>query len=100
MHVAATNPLALTSDDLDPELVNKEKEIIVEQLKNEKKPAEIIEKITEGKINKFYKQNCLLQQVYVKDPDKTAQDRVTEAVAKLGENIQIRKFSCFVLGEK
>ena len=100
MHITAAAPLAMTKEDLDPAFVAKEKELIEEQLKVENKPKEMIEKIAEGKLKKFYKEVCLLEQAFVKDPNKSINDLVTEAVAKLGENIQIKRFTRFALGEK
>ncbi len=100
MHIAAAAPLALTADQLDPAVVAREKDVIAEQLRNENKPEAMIEKIAEGKIQKFYKDVCLVDQLFVKDPTKTIQDVITETIAKVGENIQIGRFVRFALGEK
>jgi elongation factor Ts len=100
MHIAASAPLALTAEDLDPAIVARERDVITEQLKQENKPAEMIEKIAEGKIQKFYKDVCLLDQPFVKDPAMSISSVVTDAIAKLGENIQIKRFARFALGEK
>lgn len=100
MHIAASAPLALTAEDLDPAVVAKEREIIAEQLQQENKPAEMISKIAEGKIQKFYKDVCLMDQPFVKDPSVNISAVITDAIAKLGENIKIRRFARFSLGEQ
>jgi elongation factor Ts len=103
MHIAASNPQYVSSDQVPVELVQKEKEIILAQLKNDpknsNKPPEVLDKIVEGKLQKFYDEICLLNQKFIKDPDKTISQMVTEIIAKIGENIQIRKFVRFVLGQ-
>lgn len=99
MHIAASNPLALSTDDIDKELIEKEREIYRNKALNEGKPEKILDKIVDGQIEKYLKQNCLLEQEFVKDPDKTVKDLITEYVSKLGENIQISRFSRFSLGE-
>ena len=86
-------------DELDQELIEKEKEIYREQGKNEGKPDHIVEKIAEGRIEKYYKEVVLLEQQFVKDPDKTIQDMVNEKIAKIGENITIKRFARFRIGE-
>src|SRR4030042_3962971 len=99
MHVAAANPLYLMREDVPKDVLEREKEIYRVQVAG--KPQQVIEKIIEGKLEKFYADNCLLDQVFIKDPDqkKTVKDLVTEKVAKLGENIIIRRFARFQLGE-
>jgi elongation factor Ts len=99
MHVAAANPLYLTREDVPQDVLDREKEIYRVQVSG--KPPQVIEKIIEGKLEKFYSDNCLLDQIFIKDPDqkKTVKDLVTEKVAKLGENIIIRRFARFQLGE-
>lgn len=99
MHVAAANPLYLTREDVPQDVLEREKEIYRVQVAG--KPAQVIEKIIEGKLEKFYGDACLLDQVFIKDPDqkKTVKDLVTEKIAKLGENIIIRRFARFQLGE-
>jgi len=92
MQVAATDPAYLTEEDVPQEVINKEKEVIRDQLANEKKPKEVMEKIIEGKMKKYYSQNCLLKQTFIKDEDKTVEDLVNEAISKLGENIKINNF--------
>jgi elongation factor Ts len=99
MHIAATNPLALQREDIPEEVVEKEKEIFRAQGANEGKPAEIVEKIMVGRIEKFYAQNCLLEQGFVKDPQKTVKEYVNEAILRIGENISIKRFTRYELGE-
>jgi len=99
MHIAAANPLVVKRDELDNALIEKEKEIYREQGKNEGKPDHIVEKIAEGRIEKYYKEVVLLEQQFVKDPDKTIQDMVNEKIAKIGENITIKRFARFRIGE-
>lgn len=99
MHIAATNPLSLDRKDVAEDIVEKEKEIFREQGKNEGKPENIVEKIMVGRIEKFYAQNCLLEQGFVKDPQKTIKEYVNETILKIGENINIRRFARFELGE-
>ncbi len=98
MHVAATNPVSITPEDVPSEIVEKEKEIYRGQALETGKPENIIEKIAEGKLQKFYKENCLLNQAYVRDPDLTVQDVLNELVGKIGENIAIKQFSRFQIG--
>jgi elongation factor Ts len=99
MHVAAANPTYVNSTEVPAEIVAKEKEIAVAQMQASGKPAAVLEKIAEGKIKKFYEDTCLLNQVFVKDPSKTIDQLLKEAIAALGENIVIRRFSRFQLGE-
>ena len=99
MHIAAEQPIAVGREDLDQVAVEKEKEIYLEQAKNEGKPDNIAEKIVTGRLDKYVQEVCLLEQSFVKDPDRTIQDLVTELTAKIGEKITIRRFSCFRLGE-
>ena len=100
MHIAATDPLAVCSDNISNEIIEKEKEIYTEQAKKTNKPAEIIEKMVEGRLKKFFKENVLIEQDFVKDPNKTIKDIITDTVGKLGENIVITRFKRFQLGEK
>lgn len=99
MHIAAANPLALTADNIPGDVVEREKAVYREQVKNEGKPEKMWDKIVEGKLNKFYKENTLLEQPFVKDPDRTIKDYVTEVAAKTGENVVVRRFVRFALGE-
>lgn len=99
MHIAATNPLAVRREEINPEILAKEKEIYREQVRAQKKPENIVEKIVEGKLEKFYQENCLLEQPFVKDPQITIKDYLTNTIAKIGENINIARFVRFKLGE-
>lgn len=103
MHVAAANPQYVRAEDVPTEVVEKEKEICLAQLKqdpkNANKPPQVLEKIIEGKVKKFFDETCLMNQSFVKDPDKTITQLQTEMVAKIGENINIRRFARFTLGE-
>ncbi len=96
MHICATSPLAITPEELDPGIVNKEREIYLGQVQD--KPENIREKIVEGKLEKFYAENCLLNQAFVKDNDKSVQEVLTETIGTLGENIVIKRFSRLQLG--
>jgi len=100
MHIAATDPLVVSTEDISDEVVEKEKEIYSDQAKKTNKPAEIIEKMVEGRLKKFYKENVLIEQDFVKDPNKTIKDIITDTVGKLGENIVVSRFGRFQLGEK
>ncbi|GBE02330.1 elongation factor Ts [bacterium BMS3Bbin06] len=99
MHIAASNPRYLSRDSVPPEVMEREKEIYREQIKD--KPEHVIDRIVEGKLKKFYSESCLLEQVFVKDPDQktTIKDLLTAMVGKIGENIVIRRFVRFQLGE-
>jgi elongation factor Ts len=99
MHVAATNPLAIKPEDIPADIVEREKAVYLEQVKNEGKPEKMWEKIVEGKLNKFYKEQTLLDQPFVKDPDRTVGQLVTEAAARTGENIMVRRFVRYAVGE-
>lgn len=99
MHIAATNPMYLSEEDIDPAVVEKEREILTVQAQNEGKPENIIEKMVDGRIKKFKKEICLLDQPFVKDPDMTIQEYVNEKVGKMGEKITIRRFTRYEMGE-
>ncbi|MDZ7667262.1 MAG: translation elongation factor Ts [Desulfotignum sp.] len=99
MHIAAANPAGLTPDDVDKSVVEKEREIFKAQMLEEGKPENIIDKIVDGKVEKFYKEVCLMSQPYVKDPQKTIEEFLKETIGKIGENIQIRRFARFQIGE-
>lgn len=99
MHIAAANPQYVRSEEVPADVVSKEKEIAVAQMQASGKPAAVLEKIAEGKIKKFYEDTCLMNQVFVKDPNKTIEQLLKETIAALGENISIRRFARFVLGE-
>jgi translation elongation factor Ts len=99
MHIAAANPSYLTRDEVPTTELDHEKEVLSEQARNEGKPEKIIEKMVSGRIEKYYKEVCLLDQPFVKDPDKTISQLVTESIAKIGENISVRRFARYQLGE-
>ena len=99
MQIAATNTLSVTRDGIDSVVVDKEKEIFTEQAKLSGKPDNVLEKIIEGRIEKFYQENCLLEQSFIKDSDKSVQDILMETIATLGENISIARFSRFEVGD-
>ena len=103
MQIAAANPLYIRPEDVPAEVLEKEREIYRQQLledpKNKNKPANIIDKIIDGKISKYYEVNCLLEQEYIRDSDKKIKDLVTEMIAKLGENIVVKRFARFSIGE-
>jgi elongation factor Ts len=100
MHVAAANPQYLRREDVPADVVDKEKEIYRAQMKDSGKPPQVIEKIVEGKLGKFYGEVCLMEQLYVRDDKKKIQDLLHELVAKTGENTVIRRFARFQLGEQ
>ena len=100
MHIAASRPLAVDREMLDPAFVERERAIYAEQAKNEGKPEHIAEKIIDGRVEKYFQDVCLLEQPFVKDPDQTINDLVVELTAKIGERISIRRFACFRLGEE
>lgn len=99
MHIAAANPQWVRSEEVPADIIAKEKEIAVAQMQASGKPAAVLEKIAEGKIKKFYEDTCLMNQAYVKAPDKTIDQLLKETIAALGENISVRRFARFVLGE-
>lgn len=99
MHIAATNPISVASEDVPAEVIDKEKEIYRAQALEMGKPEKIIDKIAEGKLNKFYKDNCLLLQPYVRDPDVTIEDVLNDIIGKTGEKITIKRFARFQIGE-
>lgn len=96
MHIAASNPVCVSREEIDPTLIEAERKVAEGQA--EGKPQQAIEKIVEGKLNKYLSENCLLEQAYVKDPDKTIQQVLTENIAKMGENMVIRRFARFQIG--
>ena len=99
MQIAATNPISLDKDSVPDDVIAKEKEIYTEQAKSSGKPDNIIEKMVEGRLSKFFQENCLLEQDYIKDSDKKVSDLLTETIAALGENITVSKFTRFAVGE-
>ena len=98
MHIAAANPLAVGSDEISGDIVERERGVFREQLKNEGKPEAMWDKIVDGKIKRFFKDNALLDQPFVKNPDQTVGELVTEVSAKTGENIVVRRFVRYELG--
>ena len=99
MQIAATNPISLDKNSVPEDVIAKEKEIYTEQAKSSGKPDNIIEKMVEGRLSKFFQENCLMEQAYIKDSDKKISDLLTETIATLGENITISKFTRFAVGE-
>ena len=99
MHIAASQPLAVDREGVPADAAERERDIFLEQAKNEGKPEHIAEKIVEGRMEKFYQENCLMEQVFVKNPDQTIGELVSEITAKIGEKITVRRFERFVLGE-
>jgi elongation factor Ts len=99
MHIAATNPLGIRQEDVSEDIINHEKEIYQAQALEMGKPENVVPKIVEGKMNKFFKDNCLLNQPYVRDPELAVEDLLNELIAKIGENISIRRFVRFQTGE-
>ena len=100
MHVAAEQPLAVAREDIDQGVVEHERSIYLEQAKNEGKPDHIAEKIVDGRLEKYFQEACLLEQPFVKNPDQTVNDLITELTAKVGEKVGVRRFACFRLGEQ
>ena len=98
MHIAATNPICIRREDAPQDVLDKEREIYAQQAKESGKPDNIIDKIVEGRIEKYLKENCLLEQAFVKNPDVTIQDLLNELVAKMGENITVNRFARFQVG--
>jgi len=99
MHIAAAGPQYVRREEVPAEAVEKEREILRAQTLNEGKPANMVDKIVEGRVEKFFKDVCLLEQPFVKDPDKTIEQLLKEQIAYIGENISIRRFARFVVGE-
>jgi elongation factor Ts len=97
LHVAAANPVCIGRDEVPASLIEKEREVATAQA--EGKPAAAVQKIIEGKLNKYYATACLLEQPFVKNPDQTIQGLLTDMITKLGENMQIKRFSRFQIGE-
>ena len=99
MQIAASSPKYVSRDEVPEEIVNHEKEVLTQQAMNEGKPQNIAEKMVEGRIEKFYKEIVLLEQPFIKDPDKSIETLLKEKIAKIGENIKIRRFVRFEVGE-
>ena len=99
MHIAATNPAGIRPEDVSEEIINKEKEIYRGQVLEMGKPEKVADKIVEGKLKKYFKENCLMDQAYVRNPEMTVADLLNEMIAKIGENISIKRFVRFKIGE-
>lgn len=99
MQVAAAKPEYVSREEVSEEILNKERSILRAQALNEGKPEKIVDKMVEGRIEKYYKENCLLEQAFIKNPDVSVQDVVKDVIAKLGENIMVRRFVRYELGE-
>lgn len=99
MHIAATNPVGIRPEDVSEEIINKEKEIYRGQVLEMGKPEKIADQIVEGKLKKYFKENCLMDQTYVRNPEVTIADLLNEMIAKIGENISINRFARFKIGE-
>ena len=99
MHIAATNPVGIRPEDVPEETINREKEIYRGQVLEMGKPEKIADKIVEGKMQKYYKESCLMNQAFVRDPDIIIEDLLNEMIAKIGENISIKRFARFRIGE-
>lgn len=99
MQVAASKPEYVRREDVSAEVIEKEKEILAAQAANEGKPEKIIQKMVEGRIEKFFKEVCLLEQPFIKNPDITVSQMITESISKIGENISVRRFDRYELGE-
>lgn len=99
MHIAASDPEVINRSELSDEVIEKEREIYREQARNSGKPEKVIERIVEGRLEKYYQEVCLLDQLFVKNPDITVGQLIKETSAKLGENLQVRRFARFQLGQ-
>lgn len=99
IHIAAAKPVCVAPSELDPQLVEHEKEIIRAQALNEGKPEKIVDKMVEGRIEKYYKEVCLLNQPFVKDPDMTIEQLINTNIAKMGEKITVRRFTRYEMGD-
>ncbi|MCT4633735.1 MAG: translation elongation factor Ts [Firmicutes bacterium] len=99
MQIAAANPKYVRREEVPADEIEKEKEILTQQALNEGKPAQIVEKMVVGRINKYYKEVCLLEQAFIKDPDMTIEQLLKEKIAKIGENLNIRRFTRYEVGE-
>ena len=99
MQIAATNPIALDRESIPKSVISREKEIYADQAKTSGKPQNIIEKMVDGRMNKFFQENCLMEQAYIKDSEKKVSELLTESIATLGENITISRYVRFAVGE-
>lgn len=99
MQVAATNPLGIGPEDVPQDVIERERAIYLAQARESGKPQNILEKMVDGKMRKFFEENTLMQQKYIRDPERTIQDYLNELIAKIGEKIQVRRFCRYQLGE-
>lgn len=99
MQVAATSPRSIRREEIEAAVIERELEIYRAQARNDNKPESVVERIAQGKLEKFYQENCLIEQSYIKDPSRTIKQLITEVIAKLGENITVRRFVRFHVGE-
>lgn len=99
MQVAAASPICVRREEVPPDVLEREKQIYRAQALESGKPEKVIEKMIEGKLEKFYKENCLMEQSYIRDPEKTIEDVIKEAIATIGENIRVARFVRYQLGE-
>lgn len=99
MHIAAMNPIAISREDVPPEVIDKEKEILRAEAAASGKPDQVVDKIVEGRLEKFFAEQCLMEQTYIKNPDIAVKDLIYDAIAKVGENITVRRFTRYQLGE-
>ena len=99
MHIAAMNPVAISREDVKVEVIEKEKEILRAEAATSGKPEKVVDKIVEGRLEKFFTEQCLLEQAYIKNPDITVKDFIYDNIAKLGENIAVQRFTRYQLGE-
>lgn len=100
MHIAATNPVAISTEDVPQEVLDKEMDIYRAQALEMGKPEKIVDKIAEGRLKKFYQENCLIEQAFVRDPDISVTDLLNQLIAKIGENISVKRFARFQIGEE
>lgn len=100
LHIAASSPLYVSREEVPSDILEKEKDIYKEQALGEGKPGDVVDKIVAGKIAKYYEEVCLLEQPFVKDQDRTVEELIKEKIAVIGENIQVRRFTRYVLGEQ
>ena len=98
LHIAASNPLYVSREDVPEEVIAKEQEIYKEQAAGSGKPEDVVNKMIEGKLEKYFEESCLLEQPFVKDSSKKISDLIAESTAKMGENVQVRRFARFMLG--
>ena len=100
MHIAASAPVAVSRDQLDDANIERERRIFRQQALDEGKPERVLDRIVEGRLEKYYQDVCLMEQPFVKDPDKTVKDLLMDLIAQCGENVTVRRFERFVLGEE